>query len=280
MSFSTYETSRSRGRPVNLYFFRWGSTPNSYHAYTDAENEIIHDGITYEPVPVMRGAIVSSGTLDKAALEIRMPLNLDFPSMFLAYPPPQVVTLTIRQGHLDDTDAEFLVVWTGRVISTKREGNEAVFQGEPVSTSMRRNGLRRHYQYTCPHVLYGPHCRANEAAATSRTTVSEVYPGSVVLASNWIPPGKQPEHYIGGILRWTGQGLTEIRTILRVMGQDNRTLELSGVTRNLSPGQSVEVILGCNRQMSGCQLHNNIQNFGGFPWIPKKNPVGYVNNYY
>lgn len=278
MSFSAYESSRQRGTPATLYFFRWGSATNAYFAYTDAEQIVSHMGIEYRPVPITRGEIVASGTLDKSALELRMPVSLELPEMFLAYPPSRVVTCTIRQGHLNDPDLEFLVVWAGRIVNSKREDNEAILTGEPVSTSMRRTGLRRHYQYSCPHVLYGSHCRANEAAATISAVVATVGPASVTMPSDWAT-FEDRDNFIGGMVRWLFQGNPEIRTILRI-DDAKLTLELSGITRGLSPGANVDVIRGCDRQMSGCNMHNNIQNFGGFPWIPKKNPIGTLNQYY
>lgn len=278
MSFASFETSRDRGQPVNLYRFVWGETPTSFYAYTDAEKPVIHDGITYDPIPVMRGAVVSSGSLDKSTIELRMPVTTDLSALFIAYPPSQVVSCFIRQGHLDDPDAEFPVIWTGRIVQSGREGNEAVFQGEPVATSMKRTGLRRHYQYSCPHVLYGPHCRANEAAATTQVRVEVIAGAKITLPFDWTPAERAPLH-LGGMVRWTGSGGNrEVRTILDVSG--GTVLTLSGAVRGLRVGQTVDVLLGCNHQMSGCRLHNNIHNFGGCPWIPKKNPIGIVNNFY
>jgi hypothetical protein len=48
----------------------------------------------------------------------------------------------------------------------------------------------------------------------------------------------------------------------------------------------IDVVLGCNHQLyaadgGDCEgLHDNVLNFGGFRWIPTKNPIGTFNNYY
>jgi hypothetical protein len=101
---------------------------------------------------------------------------------------------------------------------------------------------------------------------------------SVTVASGWngaFPAGGFRE----GIVEWTNDdGGTEKRKILSISGD---TLSLGGLLRDLDAGDAVSIILGCNHQMSDCEgLFNNIQNHGGCPWIPLKNPIGYRNNYY
>lgn len=283
MTFSTYETSRQKGGPVTLYLFTYGndgaSPPSDLvFAYTDAEQEITYSGQTYTPQPIFRENVTASGQLDKSTLQIRMPRNLSITNLFRVYPPTQVVSLVIRQGHVDDADSEFLVVWSGRVLSVGREGDESIFACEPVSSSLRRPGLRRHYQIGCPHVLYGAQCRADKPSATVTGTVSAIDGLSVTLADGWEGSFDQSK-FLEGMVEWTNDdGGTEVRKILSVTGD---TLLLGGYLRDLAVSDTVSVILGCNHQMTDCQdLHDNIQNHGGCPWIPTKNPVGTYNNYY
>ncbi len=279
MSFEQKEESRFEGEPVDLFLFRYGTEPNAFYAYTDAEQEITHEGVVYTPVPAMRGNIQSSGTLDKAILKVNMPINTGLADLFRVYPPGQVVSLTIRQGHVSDIAQEFLAIWVGRVIQAEREGYEAIFSCEPFSTSMRRTGLRRHYQYGCPHVLYSQgtgECKANKAAATIPVTTVSVGAATVTLPDAW---NAQPVvKYIGGMIEWAVFGGLERRTILRIT--DGKTLHLSGPTTELAGGVEIDVILGCNHQpgvtdaIGDCtNLHDNILNYGGQPWIPTKNPV-------
>jgi hypothetical protein len=288
MTFDAIETSRRRGEPVTLFLFVYGGeegdspAPLSY-AYTDAEQAITYEGFTYDPVPVMRDAISSTGTLDKSALSVRLPRDIEFAEQFRVYPPTQVTTLIIRQGHLSDADSprEFLVCWSGRVLSVGREGDECVVTGEPISSSMRRPGLRRHYQLGCPHALYSQGtgmCNASEAAATVSATVASKSGTSVTLNSGW-EGAFDPTKFTEGMVKWTNDdGQVEARKILSV---SSNTLLLSGLLRDLDVAATVSVILGCNHQMSDCgDLHNNIQNHGGCPWIPVKNPIGFRNQYY
>lgn len=288
MTFEAYEESREDGLPVQLFLFRYGTEAGEYYAYTDHTEslDMVHailGPITFAPVPIERDEIEANGTLDKSTVTVRTDVGTSLAEIFRIYPPASVVVLTIWQGHVEDPDEEYLVTWAGRIVGAGREGGELVMSGEPVSTSMRRPGLRRHYQFGCPHELYGPKCQANKAAATVASTVSAIDGAIVTLAGGW-EGAFNPEKFLRGMLEWEAAGgSTDRRTILRIDGDD---LSLSGIPNGLSVSDPVDVVLGCNHKAyaedgGDCQpLHNNILNFGGCRWIPTKNPIGTFNNYY
>jgi hypothetical protein len=291
MSFEDFEGSRALGDPIQLFKFTFGPGLSDYYAYTDSTEEQTVDGITYTPVPIQRDTINADGTLDKSAIKINTDMGTGLAELFRVYPPAYVVSLVIRQGHIGDPDSEFLVVWAGRIVAAQREGGEAVLSAEPVSTSLRRPGLRRHYQYGCPHQLYGPQCRADKASKTVTATVASVTGATVTLDAGW-EGAFDPAKFLGGLLEWVNDdGLTDRRTILRISGD---TLSLSGIAKDVTVAMSVDVVLGCNHQAlaskgGDCEgLHvpedastpTNLPNYGGEPWIPVKNPIGTYNNYY
>ena len=290
MTFPAYEGSREDGDPIQLFLFRWGAGgEGERYAYTDHTEELTvdHGGsvgeVTYEPVPIERSNIESNGTLDKTALRINTDIGTGLAELFRVYPPPGVVNLVIRQGHVSDEDSEFVVTWVGRVVAAKRQGSELALSGEPISTSMRRPGLRATYGYGCRHVLYGPHCQADKPSKTVSATVAAIVGATIELAPGWegaFDPGK----FLRGVIEWPSEGgTTDSRMITRVSGD---TLSLSGIPNGLSVSDSVDVVLGCNHKAYAEQggdclpLHDNILNYGGFPTIPTKNPIGTYNNYY
>ena len=282
MSFATQEESRQLGEPVNLYLFRYGTNTNDVFCYTDCEVPVLFDSKTFVPVPIDRNAITSKSTLDKSELEIRMSQNTELADLFRYYPPSEVITLVIFQGHNLDPNNQWLAAWSGRVLGFKIEGNMAHYTCEPVSSSMRRPGLRRHYQYGCPLLLYSTgdgRCNASKVAATISRSVAALFSNAIELAPSWETSSARKLKYVGGLVEWTTTGRTERRTILDV--QSDNTLLLSGPVRNLSVGATLNISLGCNHKMDDCaSVHNNIVNFGGQPYIPLKNPVGIRNNFY
>lgn len=271
--------SRFFSRPVELYQFAYGPAASHVHRITDAEEPVVYNGQTYYPLMVKRAGTVNSGTLDRTALEISVPAGTPIPELFRIYPPGQVVGLTILQGDLANTASEFSPIWVGRVLSCSWEGIEAKLNCEPVSTSFRRSGLRRNYQYMCPHMLYGPQCRASKSAASSSATIYSVDGREVVLTALI----SDPVRYEGGMIEWTlADGRLESRTIVSATTPDPlRTgLRLTGPVTGLVSGATVTLVLGCRHTLQSCAtLHNNSVNFGGMPWIPLKNPIGNVSPY-
>lgn len=285
MTFEAIETSRALGTPATLYHFSYGEDPSAYFAYTDAEQPVTFDGVAYQPFAIMRGSIATQGTLDKATLDIQLPTESGLVELFRLYAPTRVVTVIVRQGHVTDPGNDWPAIWVGRIINISRTGNQAVVSCEPVSTSMRRPGLRRHYQYGCMHALYGPQCKADRSAATTSSTVSSIAGNVVTLPAGW-NGARLAAKYAGGLLEWTTpEGNTEIRTIMRVVGN---ALTINGLPVGLAPATAVLVSLGCNHQMDDCQNlfvetgtgNSNILNYGGEPWIPTVNPIGYNNQFY
>lgn len=276
MALQDHEESRHHGEPVNLYFYTYGVSPNAYFAYNDGEEIITIEGKDFLPVPMDRSPINTDGTLDKSALTIRCARDLPVSELFRVYPPSQVVTLVIRQGHVNDPDEQFLVIWSGRVMSRNIKGDECEFSCEPISASMRRSGLRRNYQFGCPHALYGPQCNASKAAATFTQSVISVNNNEVTLADGW-NGGEPLDHFYAGIVEYIYQGETFIRTILNV--EFEKVIILAGPAIGLESGDSIDVIKGCDHTMVGCNDHNNIHNFGGQPWIPTKNPITGMSPY-
>lgn len=249
----------------------------SSYAYTDSVRPFTFQGVTYQPVPINCGTINASGKLDKSTFEVRLPRTAGIADLFRAYPPSQPVTLIVRQGHINDEDGEFLVAWAGRVLSSKRDGNEVVFACEPTSSSLRRPGLRRSYQFGCPHALYGPGCYAVKQPQTGEVTAISGL--EVTLAPGW-NGSFEAAKFAQGLMEWdTPDGTKEIRRILRI---DGNKVTISGMLRGLEVSDSVTMLLGCAQTTSDClNLHNNIHNFGGCPTIPVQNPLAAgVNVFY
>jgi hypothetical protein len=286
MSYGEIESSVDSGEPVLLFEFRYGELDSHAYRYTDAEEDLDFLGKTYTAVPIECGEITASGTLDKATLTVNIFEGSGLTDIFRFRPPSSIVTLIVRHGHIGDDSEQFLVGWTGRVIGFSIEGNQTQLNCEPLGTSLKRNGLRRNWQYGCPHLLYGPQCGASKAAASSQHAVLAVSGGTITLAANWDSDARRPK-YAGGLAQWTlPDGRVELRTILRIDAAG--VVRLTGSASDLDPGDFVTMTLGCNHKAGvGPQpdgdclpLHNAIQNFGGQMFIPFKNPIGITNNYY
>lgn len=294
MTFDYRETSRQDGHPISLYFFRYGEGADDYFAFnsSDIEVDFDHGGVlgvvTYEPRPIDRDGISASGDLDKSTLTLQVSRTNPLAVMLNASPVSYPVTFEIREGHLGD--GEFLIAMVGRVLGLTYDGSEASLICEPIQTSMGRNGLRRNYQFPCPHVLYGTRCGANKAAATSVHEVVSVAGPEVTLTPNWVDEATRAT-FINGTAEWAraDDGRKERRTIIRI--KDNATIILSGPGSALANGADITLIKGCSHVLEldaeagtitgDCvDVHDNVQNFGGCLTIPTENPIGAKNPYY
>ena len=267
--------SRFFGRPIELYKFQYGDHPSNAFLFTDAEFPVTRTGAVpteiYQPTPISRATVTNSGTLDKSAFEVVVTRDNPVAEMFRVYPPSRVVTVTIYQGEAEDPDAEFKPLWSGRILAVGWDGSQAKLQCEPISTSLTRVGLRRNFQYMCPHMLYGPQCGASKAAATVSRTIQSASGNTVTLGVELT----NPDHYRGGLLQWLdSQGIQQSRTITNVSGA---TLTINGVC-SLPSLWPVTITKGCTRLITFCRdVHNNVPNFGGQPWIPLKNPASNIS---
>lgn len=281
MSYASLENSRSKGMPVHLYLFRYGDNPDDIYAYTDCDQPITWplsgpDAQIYTPIPIDRDAIKSSGSLDGAEMKFRTDNSNGVARLFDGWPPSYVIRLRIFRGHFGDND--FHSIWNGRVTGAGGDDNETSFSIEPISTSLRRLGVRRNWQNRCPHPLYSQGdymCNANKAAASETAVVTGVTSPLVTLAAGW-NGSRDRDSFTNGLMEWTGtDGLNHVRNIMLVTGE---LLRISGAATGMVVGTSVTVSLGCSQDMPDCEtLHNNIKNYGGDPWIPLDNPMGFKN---
>jgi hypothetical protein len=280
------EGSVDLGSPVYLYRIRYGSDEGAVYRFTDAERDVVYDDEVYEAVPIRHDAVEASGKLDENELVIEVSRANPVAELLSLYPTSFVITLVIRVGHLVDSalpaltrsfpnDGVIPVAWTGRIV--ERVGGEkgkVKLVAIPSGVSMKRPGLTRHFQYSCPLALYGTRCNADKEAATTAGTIVSTTPNRIVLSPGWMVTDMTRLDYIGGMIEWDGPVGREYRLIVDVL-PDDVTLVLSGPTSGLDAGDTVDVVLGCQHTLEACgRVHGNTVNYGGHPYIPAFNPVG------
>lgn len=266
MPYNTIELSADQSRPIELYTFTRGGTN---WRYTSSDEDYVLSGITYKSAVIERSGLEQGSEMNRSALTLTTQRDLAVAILYQAGPPSDVITLIVQQVHYGDTETRLL--WTGRIISvTTWDAGKAKIQLEPVYTSLRRNGLRRLYQKSCPHVLYGPQCSiaqqsfraTGNCVSVSGTTV--VVNEASAFAANW---------FAGGYLEWQNSGgLYEKRFIESSSGS---SLVCTVQPIGLTAGRPVSIYYGCDHLIATCQSKfGNQLNFGGMPYIPTINPFG------
>lgn len=260
MSFWGQEKSRHGGQPEELYLFSDGT---NYWPYVSGQNAITFETRTYSPLPIKRQALEASQDLWRQGIEVTLPRSAEVAALFIAYAPESVVTLSIHRRHATDGVNEFATIWKGRVLSLALKGSEAVLKCEPASVSMNRAGLRARYQLQCRYALYSPGCQLVKESFSTPGTVFAISGATLTVnAALALASG----YFNGGLVI----GNAGTRLILTHAGA---LLTLTAPISRLATGHAVTLHPGCKHDLGDCtNKFNNLLNFGGFPWLPKKNP--------
>lgn len=272
MTFQTYEQAVQSGAPIELYEFEVGPT---IYRYTSAPDDFVYLTKNFSAVQIVRGDVEESGELPKDALTVTVPRDAAIADEFRVAPPSDVVLLSIYRMHYDDPDGERKLFWTGRVLNCEWKGASADLTCESIYTALKRPGLRRLYQRQCPHVLYGTACGLLLTAWKLTTTLDTVS-GTSLTAANF---GLQADGYFaGGMIEWESEpGRYERRGIKSHIGT---TITLTHPIVGIEAGASVDYWPGCDHSLTTCHSKfANRANYGGFPYVPKKNPFTGTNVY-
>ena len=263
MTYDARERSLFEAYPVELYLFARGA---QYWRYTSADEDKVVDGVTYNSVQIKRGAFEQNQEMSRSNLTLTMDKGISFLDQFRGSPPTDIVQLTIQRYH--EGDAQLAVPWVGRVVNVKFLERKAEVWLEPVFTSLRRPTLRRMYQTTCPHVLYGAACGKSSADFRVDATLTGVS-GRDLLSPAF--SSFADGYFAGGYVDWEVAEVLERRFIIAHVGQTiTLNLPLAGIPANAT----VRAYPGCDHTLNTCHnKFNNVDNYGGQPFYPKKNPM-------
>ncbi len=271
MTFDAHEISGYDGKPIDLYEFQRGV---AYWRYTSADEDQTYLSHTFSAEPISRSEFSDMAEMNKKEFSVSAPYSISVAQQFIAQPPGEVVTLKVWQRHRHDVDVETRLAFVGRVLSPKWEGQGVTLSCEPISTSLRRTGLRRTYGAGCQHVLYrslnGLGCELDQADFRVTDTASAVV-GSVITVP--AASGHADGYYNGGFLWWQlPDGRRDGRMII---GHTGELITLTSSIVLIAAGDSVEIYPGCNHTKAQCNSRfSNTDNYGGWPFKPDLNPFG------
>lgn len=266
MTFESRELSDELGAPIELFEFRYG--PERLY-YTSAERPVTLLSRVWTPVPVGRTEIEETSEMSRQAVTLTLPAQSDIANLFRVAPPSEVVEVLIRGVHLTDESEGIASVWVGRVLNCKYDGARAELSCESIRTSIRRQGLRRPYQRSCPHVLYGLRCAVPRATHRLEDQVTFVSGATLIVPDVALQPDG---YYAGGEVEWErGAGRYE-RRMIRIHISD--TLVLTHPIQGLTGATTIAILPGCAHEPGDCaNKFGNLPNYGGWP-IPQRNPFG------
>lgn len=264
--------------PIELFKLTRGS--NTW-TYTSSDYEVDYNGDRYHAVPIGRGRREEKNELSKANLEVKIDLYDELARLLLTTIDEEVLSLTL----FIQTESGTQTAWKGRLSSIKPGQNELTMVFESVFTSLRRPGLRARYQKTCRHALYSRGCRLNSEVfavygqATAASGVSVTVPEAASQPDGYYTGGmiRGPDDSLRWIIAHTGSSLT----LSQALESLNEAVLNSGYGVGYGQyygGVIIKIYPGCDRLRQTCiNKFNNLANYGGFPWIPHKNPMGGIS---
>jgi uncharacterized phage protein (TIGR02218 family) len=165
--------------------------------------------------------------------------------------------------------------WMGTLSGVSRESETTVnLRFTSPYARLFSATLNERYSKFCRHVLYGPKCKVNRVAYTTEATITE-QDGIVVQVPQ--AAAKPDGYYSNGVL------VLDTFINLGIIRHYQESLVLSAPLpaqySSLLP-RDVKILAGCDLSMTTCLgRFNNLNNYGGFPFIPIKTPFGGASIY-
>lgn len=263
--------------PLTTSFGGEAEAPRLWH-WTSSNAPVEHLGVTYTPSTVGRTEAEVKSGMSKANMSIKADLFHEMARRWLVEAPDHTVTVTVFSKEGEDVNTE----WKGRLMSLKPSASEIVMVFESVFTSLRRPGLRARYQRSCRHMLYGAGCNLNkadfqvDAVATVVTGLNVTVPIAATYPDGTFSSGiiEAPDGSMRFVVSHVGETLTLMQPfelLAKALTEDGY-----GMSWGMYWGQcAVKIFPGCNRSRVVCSSEfDNLLNYGGFDWIPTKNPFG------
>ncbi len=277
MGFVEVEGSTRRAGPIRLYRFQVNQT--RFFRYTDNDRDMPFGDELFEAIPIGSPDVSNTTLLENTPYDITLPKVAGLAEYLKSYPPSFVMRAEVFMMHPEAAPHERRRVFVGKIIGVSTKGAEAIISCDTLDSSFRNPGLRRTYQRQCPHVLYGPACKAPKVSLD--LVVLPLTAGVNTLALANLPPAINPAFYLGGQVEWAIPDGRVVRTIIQSY-RDGTTmrLALAGPADTALPGTTVSLYKGCDRTEASCtQRFDNILNYGGQPWIPLENPIQSVSTF-
>lgn len=259
-------------RSVDLYRIVVGSTVWRLTSAAKTQTHTTGPGgavENYDPAAIGRGGVQTRSEMSKASVEVRLDLSHALATDLLSRWAEQPTTLTIYSKRTLATD----VVWKGRLANIVPGDASVTLTFESIYTSMRRPGLRARFQKTCRHALYGRGCKVDPADFETPGTLASITGRTVVVAA----AATKPDGYFSGGMIAAPDGtlsyVSEHVANALVLGRVSSALRIAFAATGVAT--AVKLYPGCDHSYATCRdKFDNDDNYGGFDYIPTKNPMG------
>lgn len=268
MSLATYETSVESSRPIELYTFVLGATTWRYCTSADS---ITIGGNTWSPWAIERGRIEASQEDRDQSLELSADGSMPLARLYITSVPGLSATCKVERVQDLDTvpgPREIVTLFEGVVdsVAFADQGRTARFSIRALASALSKVVPRQGYSGVCNHVLYSPRCGVVKTSFDLPAANVEAISGNDITVTG--ADGQADGYWSGGYVETAG-GLDR----RLVVAHAGKVITLPLPFADLAVSDTVTIYAGCKHDTSDCNSKfSNIVNFGGFPFVPKKNP--------
>lgn len=244
---------------IELYQFVIGE---NYYWQTSAPKSVVYDGRTYESHVLKRDSVISSGEISHSGMKLYMSRENPIVKALAANP---FVTGSVSILSKATKSDVYLALWSGRTAALTFSDNSADLTCESLLTCFKRQTNYLYYQFVCRHALYGTACAVLPSDYVRYATIKAIIDKSTIELNDIVTDN---DYYVGGYIVINN---VDRRMILTHIGS---TITITPqLTANIKLGANLRIYPGCNHTTEHCKAKfNNMINYGGFPYIPDRNP--------
>lgn len=272
MTYDAFETSKAAGDPIELYRFDFNG---ALDLRTSSQQDVSvlapdpFEGLYVATVGLSRTRVKQTAKRAQSnGVEITMPATDDIVTRFISIPPGLALEVVIVRFHRSDPDAETAVYWTGqaRTVRFTKDGREATVVFQQITLTGRRQTPRFVFSSMCNHILYDSRCKIDKDDPAFRKDLPVAgQNGTVYTLTGAGAFGA--DFFLSGFLEFNG----DFRQVVAQSGDD---LTVALPFSESPVGEVIPARAGCRlRVAEDCDTKfSNVDNFGGFPFVPAKNP--------
>lgn len=227
----------------------------------------------YTPIAITRTNVVHSQELEKTIQEITLPLTNEMARRWLQRILFDTITVTLFEQRGENTRA----LWHGNLSSISPSETSISLQFVDRKFALQKKGQGISYTRNCRHQLYSPECgvstkpliEINFGWGTFSVPSPYVFNATVTTAVGStlsISPLVPGDDLTGGHLEAEDGSYS---TIIKHYGEEITLLRPNKYLLRENSNKRVTLYVGCRKTIEDCKTRfNNVENFGGFPWIP------------
>lgn len=282
MSFEGQEESIEAGAPIEL--FRFANLEDVF-TYTSANVEVVFGNETYVPTPISVSEDQIESLEEQRKVVVKMPARDPFVARYIPTLPAQPDELTIYRQHSTDTPTpETVIRFKGKVANVAVTGKEAKVNALSDASLLDRTIPMQTTRNLCNHILYDVRCKVVESEFRLQLTIEAISADGLTITvdagTNTIPnTGLQlsaqlttdSAFFTGGTLE---RGNLERRMVRSITDLTvNRADVVVLLPFATIPVNAIfQMFAGCDHRFPTCRdKFANSENYGGFPYVPRKN---------